>query len=468
MEPEADTKNVASVTRFFFALPQSMLGSTPLLFSGELSEYHAQRISAAELPATLTERRVEVTRWLDGDSEAPDAGVDAGSVERKLVIASPNRRLEPGQTYTWAIPGFGVVATFKVAPDETPFLRRYWPLVSAGFFGHAVYCSGTPHHLRAQRITLAPITRSADVELGVGLTKIDAERCVSWELDPNEIPPVMLPPPVLGQTNVDPTPLRRAASSVEGEPQVCEAAAQQIGPGCALVFDDRFVVFPPPNGALWIFEGEEIAFHTVTRGGAFVVKGLKPEHSSSLDYLVEIESGETYTGKALVRSSRVTTHVVINEVMANPKGSEPAQEWVELYNDGTTAVDLAGFSLEDGSSEVELPRHVLPPATYTLVVNTGFAENSGVDIPILPDAALIRVPQLFRSGISNSGETLVLRAPEGAVVSRFAAMASTTPGTSLARRSPESVDEGNESFAFHGEPGASPGAPNVVAESISP
>ena len=46
--------------------------------------------------------------------------------------------------------------------------------------------------------------------------------------------------------------------------------------------------------------------------------------------------------------------IVINEVLANPAGNEneipggQADEWVELYNASTTAIDLAGWMLSDG------------------------------------------------------------------------------------------------------------------------
>lgn len=38
--------------------------------------------------------------------------------------------------------------------------------------------------------------------------------------------------------------------------------------------------------------------------------------------------------------------VVINEVVYNPEGSDAGFEWIELYNDGASAVSLAGWALQ--------------------------------------------------------------------------------------------------------------------------
>jgi len=51
--------------------------------------------------------------------------------------------------------------------------------------------------------------------------------------------------------------------------------------------------------------------------------------------------------------------VVINEVMADPSGSDNALmlggEWIELYNSGGTAIDINGWHLYDSDNNNELP-----------------------------------------------------------------------------------------------------------------
>lgn len=43
--------------------------------------------------------------------------------------------------------------------------------------------------------------------------------------------------------------------------------------------------------------------------------------------------------------------VVINELAPNPAGTDDGFEWIELHNNGTTAVDISGWKLEDGTSK---------------------------------------------------------------------------------------------------------------------
>ena len=39
--------------------------------------------------------------------------------------------------------------------------------------------------------------------------------------------------------------------------------------------------------------------------------------------------------------------VLLNEVMADPPGDQPDQEWFEIYNDGGSVVDLSGYRIGD-------------------------------------------------------------------------------------------------------------------------
>jgi hypothetical protein len=49
----------------------------------------------------------------------------------------------------------------------------------------------------------------------------------------------------------------------------------------------------------------------------------------------------------VVEASVVSAAIYINEVMPNPAGDDKQNEWLELYNLGTDAVDLKGFKLKD-------------------------------------------------------------------------------------------------------------------------
>jgi hypothetical protein len=153
-------------------------------------------------------------------------------------------------------------------------------------------------------------------------------------------------------------------------------------------------------------------------------------------------------------------HVVLNEVLANPAGAEPAEEWVELYNDGSESVSLGGFLLEDAGGRTLLPDASLDAGHFALIVPEAFLADDGVDPPPAPDAVLLRVPALGRAGLSNEGEMLTLRAPTGMVVSTFPAM-KTKNGVSTARFAPDAPDADSASFVASPNGTSTPGAPNV-------
>lgn len=76
----------------------------------------------------------------------------------------------------------------------------------------------------------------------------------------------------------------------------------------------------------------------------------------------------SFTGYSV---NHVAAEVLISEIMYNPDGSDSGREWVELYNSGTTAVDLSGWQVEDlqdGQVSSSLPAGTMLPAGEALVV----------------------------------------------------------------------------------------------------
>ena len=91
--------------------------------------------------------------------------------------------------------------------------------------------------------------------------------------------------------------------------------------------------------------------------------------------------------------------VVINEVLANEPGSDPAGEFVELVNTSTDPVDLQGWTLSDDQAvrHVFAAPAVLPPGGAAVV----FGDESSVG----------------QLALGNSGDTVVLADPNGRTVS---------------------------------------------------
>lgn len=110
--------------------------------------------------------------------------------------------------------------------------------------------------------------------------------------------------------------------------------------------------------------------------------------------------------------------VVINEI------SGKGDEWVELYNAGTTAVDLSGFQIADGEKDAGTPKlseaaqvpagTILSPRSYLVAAKM----SADASAPSCPDGGESYCLG-FRFGISNSeGDVVYLIAPGGTVAER--------------------------------------------------
>ncbi|MGC4092121.1 MAG: lamin tail domain-containing protein [Polyangiaceae bacterium] len=437
------------VSRLIVRMPASVLDpADSWLFEGELSDYYLGRIQHRELPATLLERSVSRSAWLD-------------QADGRTVVA-PAAPLLAGAVYTLAAAGFGQLARVEVSLDEgPPFMRRVWPTLDAAAYGAAVFCGAQAVNGELwlePGLSRAPITgfigRLASGECCVRVALDAAALAGSWQVFPASSSGVAW----------DPAPLDIAATAPElVNLSECAFGELTLGPGCASVLDDRLVLRNREQPTLYVFERDaEPLLVPLAPGERFELRGLSPESPQSVTGSAVDLAGSEQPLRLDFETLPARPHVVLTEVLANALGAEPSSEWVELYNDGASAASLTGLRLSDGAGEIELPRAVLEPGQYALLVRDDFVEN-GLDVPPGPGTLLLRVPQLAKSGLSNSGEPLTLIDPSGAIGSRFPARASTHAGVSWARRSPSAADDAAASFAEHAAPGASPGAPNVLA-----
>ncbi|MGC4066467.1 MAG: lamin tail domain-containing protein [Polyangiaceae bacterium] len=154
------------------------------------------------------------------------------------------------------------------------------------------------------------------------------------------------------------------------------------------------------------------------------------------------------------------SRVIINEVLANPYGAEPTEEWVELFNAGSATAELYGWKLADSGGQVELPALVLEPGAFVVLANEGFLGGQSGDVSPSEGSTIIRLPYLAKSGLSNAGEALRLIDESGGIRSSFPAVAASRAGVSIARESPSTLDDDAKGFLSHAAPGASPGAYN--------
>jgi len=158
-----------------------------------------------------------------------------------------------------------------------------------------------------------------------------------------------------------------------------------------------------------------------------------------------------------------TGDVVITEFMANPKAvSDTSGEWLELYNAGTTTVDLSGWTLKDaGSNSHTISKSVtVAPGKYVVLgVNDSTSTNGGVPVDY----------KLSSFSLTNSGDQILLYDPSSKLVDKVEYTSSwgVPDGASLSLKSTSadnniSANWCQETSAWSGSAGdkGTPGAPS--------
>jgi len=110
--------------------------------------------------------------------------------------------------------------------------------------------------------------------------------------------------------------------------------------------------------------------------------------------------------------------VVVNEIMFNPStalGSDADFEWVEIFNNGSSPVDISGWTMTDldsGSGAVVPAGTTIPANGYMVFARnaTAFTAHYGSSIP------LIAWTGSWGSGLSNTADEVVLLDASNTVV----------------------------------------------------
>jgi Lamin Tail Domain len=121
--------------------------------------------------------------------------------------------------------------------------------------------------------------------------------------------------------------------------------------------------------------------------------------------------------------------IAITEVLANPAGPEPQQEYVELRNLGDVDQPLGGLRLQDSKGGDDLPAETLAAGGYALVVTATYDPEEGSDPAPRAGTLLVRVDtRIGADGLSNSGEAVQLVQGD-AVVSSYGGWVSVSAGS---------------------------------------
>lgn len=454
LEPETPLDAAKRVLRLHVHADVPLSPEHVKLVRGELHSSQLGQIARDEISQSLAARLVPTLVWIEQDG---------------AIVMAPEAPLEPGETYAVASGEKRLAVFFDVeAESETPLLDRVWPPIDGGAAAFAVYCGARP--LRDARI---PLSFSPEGPEGVLLRGLAPEgagaRCLRFQANTGPSVGPSVPPPELvlfpgGElVALDPRPLEASREPVPApEPLACADAEVPFGPGCAEVLSDRLLVRAPEAPLLWGIRGMGLDVVKSTREEkGFVLKGLPSDADIGLDIVMVDGHGAVSRQIFEARTAPPSPHVVLNEVLANPLGPEPHQEWVELYNDGQVDASLLGYKIFDIGGETALPEILLPAGRFALVVNETYVLNDEVDVAPPPDVILVRVPALGKSGLGNAGEPIRLQNEAGRVISRFPALPKPKAGQSLSRVTPDAPDGVSDSFTIS-EP--SPGGPMETPE----
>jgi hypothetical protein len=421
------------------------------VFEGELSDGQLSHAAELELPHSLAPRLVPSLAFMRESS----------------VVVAPTVVLREATRYTLLEGRRRIGVVTVAAGDAQAHLTLVWPPEGRSPSGLlAVYCGDAPMEHVSRPTLLDPAGVPGLLRSGVAPGE-PSRRCVHFEpaIAASDEPTPLVPPPALrlhdddGLVSLDPRPLVPTDEVPEGAAlAACADGEVPFGPGCVRVEDDRLLLRPPGRSLLWSVQsapalGIDAVF--TTAGQPRQLWPLPPDSVVWLAVTTVDAAGGVRTTPALLRTAPPRAHFVIDEVLANPVGPEPRQEWVELVNDGMVAGTLAGVRLVDVGGEVTLPDLVLQSGERVLVVAEDYDASGKYDPAPLPGTPLVRVPRVGKDGLGNAGEPLELIAADGTPLSTFPAV-KTKAGRSVFRRTPKSLDD----FATS-EPGAStPGAPN--------
>jgi hypothetical protein len=110
--------------------------------------------------------------------------------------------------------------------------------------------------------------------------------------------------------------------------------------------------------------------------------------------------------------------LVINEFESNPDGTDTGREWVELYNNSDTRVDLTGYTIHAGSG---------PDTKYMVIAGETLAPRGRLTIDLDPKMVLINA-----GNGGKKGDCLILRDSTGMQIDK----------------TPKKVDDANSEYTW--------------------
>lgn len=157
--------------------------------------------------------------------------------------------------------------------------------------------------------------------------------------------------------------------------------------------------------------------------------------------------------------------VVINEVMANAPTREAEREWIELYNSGTTAVDLNGWTLDGKpTGGISDPEAVILPESYLILARNKTSlkeywqlQGKNVIVPVI---------EITSISLANSSDKITLKNADDSYQEEFSWVSDVGDNISWERIDPLKTAGDNWSPTLRA--GGTPGVKNSVTGIVPP
>lgn len=173
----------------------------------------------------------------------------------------------------------------------------------------------------------------------------------------------------------------------------------------------------------------------------------------------------TFTFLFLTVTTLYSKGIVVNEIMANPKGSQlPAFEYIELFNNGSTVQELAEITLIVNNKNISLPSYLLAPKQWVVLCS--------IDAEVLLGSYGNVIALTNWSTLSNSGAIISLQ-QQGQIIDEVAYKDSWHQ-TSIKKSGGWSLERINPNWTCNipsnwsstiATRGGTPGAPNSIYNS---
>jgi hypothetical protein len=147
-----------------------------------------------------------------------------------------------------------------------------------------------------------------------------------------------------------------------------------------------------------------------------------------------------------IRASSST--LLISEVLYDPLGTEPNEEWIEVFNNSASPMELTNWTISDNLSTDVISPTVTIPAGGCMVIAAS-SEDFYANYPAFAGAIVFIADGRIGNGLGNTGDRLILKDGEGTVIDQMSYGTDTTAfdppcpdvaeGHSL-ERSPANVD----------------------------